>query len=149
MGGLLANRAGGVILPRERMEVGRDWLSRSVRRNALRVGDRDRPADVHVKPRRWRPAWEGRRASSPRSGPGGGVPQRRARGSRFCHACRGGWLAFLATSPAALHEAGTQSVFLLDGFTFLCDSLCPVRLSELLGFILVLSLLPAFGEVSQ
>lgn len=99
MGGLLADRVGGVILLRERVRGGREWLSRSVRRDTLRVGDRNRPADVHVRPRRWRPAWDGGRAPSPRSGPGGGVPQRPAGSSRFRHACRGGWLAFPATSP--------------------------------------------------
>lgn len=95
MGGLLADRAGGVILLRERVVVGQAWLSRCGRRDTLRIGDRDRPADVHVRPRRWRAAWEGRRAPSRQSGLGRGVPQRPALGSRFCHASR---LAFPAAS---------------------------------------------------
>lgn len=149
MGGLLADRAGGVILLRERVAVGQEWLSRCGSRGTLRIGDRDRPADVHVRPRRWRPAWEGRRAPSPQSGLGRGVPQR-----------PGAWLTFLprlsrrlAGVPRCLWRQpsvtqGCHQYFSgMVSRSLMYGSLCPVPLAELLGFIWILPRLPAFGEV--
>lgn len=96
---LASNRAGGVLLLRERVEVRRGKrLSRFVRREAGSVGDRDRPCRLAREP------------VAAASGVGGGLTPRRrlglteacpgrlARRSRFCHACRGGWFAFPATS---------------------------------------------------
>ena len=153
-GRLLADKAGGVIVPGAWVEVGRGkQLSQFVHRHAVsvvRVGDRDRPCSLAREPVRRRPAWEGRLAALPCLGPKEACPDRPARCSLCCHACRGGWFAS-PTIPPDGASRGRDAISISCGMIschLMYDSLCPVRLTEMLSFTWILFLTPVL-EVSQ
>ena len=129
-----------------------NWLSRCVRGDTLRVGDRDPPGDVHVRRRRWRQAWEEGLPPLQTSGPGGGVSESPARAL----------LTFLPRLPrrlacvpvylqrqASTRQGRNQYFCWMVSCHLTSESLYLVLLSELLGCIWVQALLPAFGEVPQ
>lgn len=153
---VLRDMAGGVILLREWVEV--DWgkrLSRCVRRDTVTVGDPDRTC-LLVRERVAAASGAGgqaERCATATACAGRGRVWAAPRGrSRFRHACRGCRFAFPTTttsSPSATRRGRSRYFCWLISCHLVDDSLCLVRLPEiLLGFIWMLFLMPASGEAS-